>query len=100
MNETKQTLINAKALISDPKKWTQGASARTACGAETLTKSHEAVCFCSIGAIARVSTHHTFTNNAIDVFKKANDIPYISTFNDNHSHADVMEAFDKAIAAT
>ncbi len=46
-----QLLQDARALIADPKNWTQGAYARDKDGINVGTSSPQAVCFCGNGAL-------------------------------------------------
>ena len=51
----KQILLNAAAMVeADPKTWIQGTSARDAKGHITYAESHEAVCWCALGAIVKL----------------------------------------------
>jgi hypothetical protein len=89
-------LREAKALIADPKDWTQ----------EGVYKTPEG-CLCSAGAITKAvvlsNTAFSVTNDACDAIKECvrNLTPYlnITTYNDRPSttHADIMNLFDAAI---
>ena len=105
--EAAEVLRKARELISDPKRWTQGEYAKDANGLKVGPNSARAVCFCSLGAIAKVKkasagkavkskpAHILYLKMRLaDPFS-----PYIWDFNDKHTHAEVLEAFDKAIAA-
>jgi hypothetical protein len=97
-----QLLIQAKALITDPEHWTQGVYARThKDGQDTNSYHPEAVCFCSLGALHRV-TKDPLTFEAYYMAKrrlsKAMGHQSIAGFNDTHPHAEVMVAWDEAIA--
>lgn len=103
--KTSEALIQAKALIADPKNWTQGAYARNENGDRRWSNDEDAVCFCSLGAMSRVTTQLEDRNDC-----RGNDIYYfgtriletameepVSIFNDEHDHSEVMAAWDKAI---
>jgi len=98
MTTTKQTLIAARALIEKPENWTQKAMARDAIGCKVNLSNPGAVCFCALGAIDKSAPFENLFLEAIRALK-----PYmgwaIETFNDRHTHAEVLEAFDKAIEA-
>lgn len=86
----------AKELINTPERWTKGCLARTQQGDPTIVDDPDAVCFCMLGALAKVSqgqNHYTG-----EILYEELEEP-ISNFNDdeNTTHADVMAAFDRAI---
>jgi len=90
--KTSEVLKQAKALINTPDKWCQG----------TL---HFFGRSCSVGALERVLIPNGFRkalNNAaaynylVIAFGSPNGL--LSTCNDTHTHAEVMTAFDIAIA--
>lgn len=106
----KETLIAAKALIDTPDKWTTKGFARDAKG--TLLHWGDnwetATCWCSAGAIYAVDTDQV---SAVREFARA-VLPKVDAnwddelldklvgdWNDNHTHEEVMAAFDKAIEA-
>lgn len=91
--QVSEVLKAAKDLIKDPAKWTQGAY------------QNEAGCLCSLGAIARAANlpncdidRHPAAKLLLKVVEwnvpKFHNFAY---FNDDHTHTEVMEAFDKAI---
>lgn len=102
-----EALIQGKSLIQNPEHWTQGAFARNREGDRRWSNDEDAVCFCSLGAVSRV------TNRLEDrTDPQGNDIYYhithyletamgepVSTFNDEHTHTEVMAMWDKAIEA-
>lgn len=94
----KEVLIAARAKIEDPKNWTQGECARDSKGKEVHSRNERAVCWCSIGAIAHASGFYYGFDKTIAALESV--IPgSISTFNDTHTHAEVLAKFDEAIAA-
>lgn len=48
-------LVQARALLDDPRRWTTAAFARTATGSHTYGGDKNAVSWCSVGAIQRVT---------------------------------------------
>lgn len=102
MNQLAQDLRAAKALIDTPQKWTQRAFAKTADGALTTYTAEDAACFCSAGAIFRVvgdaEPRERACLDALGATMGTHrlDIP---KFNDTRTHAEVMAAWDAAIAA-
>lgn len=98
-------LKSARALIDTPEKWTKGALARDARGEQVCSRSAEAVCFCSEGAISAVTAFGEFEwlTSEGDAFKALSGaVPEGLTvyhFNDRASttHTDIMALFDRAI---
>lgn len=94
-----ELLQAAKEKINTPEKWCKGVYARLPNGMPTTSSDKEACTWCMVGALRCVSNY------------KANDLTLGKAFgvdmverlfnlNDRGSttHADVMAAFDKAIA--
>ena len=94
---TVETLKAAKALISDPAKWTRGQIARDAEGRFVRARDPEAVCWCSYGAIDRVCGKDAIAWAGATVELMNAMRGGIAMFNDNNDHAAVMAAFDRAI---
>ena len=98
-----ELLIKAKAVIADPKHWTQDVYAKDAEGRATKTLSPDAACWCSLGALEKVApgedTHSTRSAAAGYLLNVSIECGYtgIPDFNDNSSHEAVMKAWDKAI---
>lgn len=96
-----ERLRAAKALIDTPSKWMQG-------DYSDLPQNLKGSCqFCSLGAIRRtyadrgepfygdVNKSSTYLETALDELDAdEGDVP---TFNDTHTHGEVMQMFDKAI---
>lgn len=96
--KTSEVLTKAKALIENPENWIQG---------DYSSKS--GTCFCSFGAVAKVLNvcnfsshvdHHAFALKEVvqDSEKFETPSENFAAYNDRSTHAEVMEAFDKAIA--
>ena len=105
---TAETLRAARALIDAPEKWTRGFYARDTHGVLVYPTSRDAVCFCIQGALRRVVASDGFTRltedaeNAISrALLRSNWEMNPPDFNDDPetTHADVLAAFDCAIAA-
>lgn len=96
-----EQLTEAQKLIQDPKNWTKGAGARNIHNEITGTLSDDAVCWCAIGALDKISGNgraHSQTYGALYYWLEKMDIHSIAIFNDSisTSHEDVMELFDNA----
>ena len=95
-----KVLINAKSLIEDPIRWTQGAHARNSVNKPTGSISVTAICFCSLGALNRTLAKEGLGG---DIFLEAElllggAMGYdVAGFNDSATHSEVMEAWDFAI---
>ena len=101
-NKVKQALIDAKELISTPERWTQYAWSRTADGVSAGSFTEDAVCWCSIGAIRHVTKDSPYQVTGVArvlLDQEANSLGYETAieYNDEHTHAEVMALFDKAI---
>lgn len=99
-------LKKAKALISNPESWTQGAFARDKRGRNVECLSYEACCWCAIGSVLRISdsvacdSHEalSFLNIAAAVLVDyAAERRSAAQFNDLHNHQEVLNLFDTAI---
>lgn len=95
----------ARDLIADPKHWTKNAFAKDRLGFAVETESAKAVRFCSIGAVSRATfeldSRYSYPN--IDIVKTVKDALHdnmgnaVIKFNDNHTHEEVLAAWDRAI---
>ena len=107
-----ETLIKARELISDPERWTQGVYARNRSGHRVIYYESDACRFCSLGAIRRsVSETGGFDlkreMDATSILARAiagvsprkqwSSEAVVFEFNDTHTHAEVLAAFDRAI---
>lgn len=102
-------LQDARDLIADPDHWTQGYGARTAEGYNIHPTSFGATSFCAVGAVNRVTggkpnlMEPALTSLRAAVLEGApsgaRTSGPITTFNDNHTHAEVLAMFDRAIAS-
>lgn len=91
-------LRRGRERIATPDKWTKGAAARTSTGRRCMETSPRAVCWCMIGAINAELGGLGW--RAVEPAREALGVGYVPRFNDNPAttHADVLAAFDRAIA--
>jgi len=95
---TVEILKAARQVISDAKSWTQGTFARDANGKVASIRFGD--CFCSVGAIAKVTDRNLVEPcpraviEALGVRSHAE----LARFNDSHTHSEVLDLFDRAIA--
>lgn len=103
MGRMSNILRQAKSLIEDKSKWCRNAYAFTESGLRTTGYDADACKFCSIGALQRVLPLGTggapaeFTE-AVVTLDRATEGSLIHTYNDNHTHAEVMRLWDNAIS--
>lgn len=100
-----EVLKKARALIDIPEKWTKGYAARDKRDRPISFSAEGAVCFCLLGAIAKVtvgSQGGPAMASVTDFFQDLIPMPSsgIMLFNDNKftTHADIMQLLDTAIA--
>lgn len=96
MPKISERLQQGRDLITKREHWTTGVYARDIKFNPVDTKSEQAVCFCSKGALIRVlpfDENTYFTYAYLSLFMNR-----ITEFNDEHTHAEVLDAWDKAIA--
>lgn len=104
METVSQILKDARALIEDPKRWTQGAFARTATLLPIGPIQPKATCWCALGAITKVSKERTALGHRMSIaiecaiVELPDDFNSIDSFNDNTTHDKVLTLFDRAIA--
>ncbi len=98
---TLAVLKAGRALIADEKKWTRDEYALDRYGRSIEPHFKRAVCFCSAGSLSHV------TGIPIGKIEARNpawqllddETQNISEFNDTHTHAEVLAAWDRAIAS-
>ena len=95
MQTTKEILVAARAIIANEENWTQGAYAKDKDGSSIGVNCSNAVCFCSIGAIRKITM---FPFDAMKVLRNHMEDSIIA-FNDGHTHKEVLAAWDEAIAS-
>jgi hypothetical protein len=94
-----EALKAARALIADESRWTKGHMARGPYGELRDANAPEAVCWCAVGAIRKVTETDDEDTAARRLLQSA--IPsgdWIAEFNDRVNHADVLRLFDRAIS--
>jgi hypothetical protein len=101
-------LRSARNLITEPSKWTQNHFAKDENGNALLDGyAQQAVCWCSIGALEKV------VGGCVPSYDKPSQLLMkagailtgcqkynfsISAYNDSHTHQEVLNLFDTAIA--
>lgn len=89
----------ARAKIAKPEHWTQGTGARDRDGLSVSPQRANAFSFCSYGAVEAVlPAMLNGRRRAINHLKRLVPFGQLATFNDDHTHAEVLNLFDKAIA--
>lgn len=93
---TIETLEAARKLITPDGAWTQEANARGKSGKEVFIYSRYAICFCASAAIWKAGRKQVFWGplRALENAMQED----VAVFNDTHSHAEVLAAFDATIA--
>ena len=92
-----EVLIAAKDCIKTVDKWTQGTYARDGFNNEVEVDSPRATCFCAAGAVDFVvGSGAAPAWVALSYLYRAMGTP-IASYNDSHTHEDVMKKFDEAI---
>lgn len=94
-----ETLKAARDLISDPARWTQKTQARDRHGRNVDFLNDDAVCWCTLGAIAKADFDLWGKQSDADkVLRRLVPRGLVGQFNDTHTHAEVIALFDAAIA--
>lgn len=97
---TMDALIALKTLLAEPSSWTKGKPARNAEGNRIAPTSDNAVCWCLLGAIYRITyyDHNLFTVICGIMNRLVNSLG-LSTYNDDPTttHADILKLIDTAI---
>jgi len=86
--EPREILIRARKLIQDPKNWIQ-------------EHFYHNGAYCGSGALIAAGLTGAFSGNPAyeSLRKAAKTNEQFCTFNDTHTHAEVLAAFDRAIAS-
>lgn len=95
-----ETLKAMRELLSDEKRWTQGANAKDAMG----RRVHECGCYatkwCLAGAYTKIAGGMAFDDYRDFWRALCGDEGSAVDFNDTHTHAEVIAKLDDAIKAT
>lgn len=93
-----ETLKAAKEKIAEPQHWTVGALSRDRSDFPVSPASCSIACkWCAEGALASVAPG--FAHEAAwKILRDQIDVP-LHIYNDSHTHTQVLELFDKAIAS-
>jgi hypothetical protein len=92
-----QLLIAARARIADPAHWTQFAMARDSEGQSVAARSPRAVSWCMTGALSYYSDDASWWSAYLRLSTQV-DYGRLVEFGNTHTHAEVLAAFDRAIA--
>lgn len=88
-------LANARDLISQAVRWTQGAYARGSDGTSVEVNSPRAVCWCLRGAVKRVAPNrHAEIDASLLLLRHT---PRWEAFNDSHTHLQVLDLIDEVL---
>lgn len=101
MENVKSLLIAAKAVIADPKHWTQGAFARRANNLVADSASSSDACqWCAVGALRKVDPSHSdaYADALCLLSDQTPNRGLVAVFNDQVTHGQIMEIFDAAIS--
>ena len=92
-----EALKSARLKIAGEKHWTKEVAARDSQGHSIDATDKSAVCWCSLGALAAV-TKEKYPFSAALLFLYARMENEVAKYNDFHEHAEVLAAWDAAIA--
>jgi hypothetical protein len=112
ISEKTKILIKARQLISKKINWTINILARNKKGEVTATYHEDAFSFCAWGALDKIAGTNIITYNDFDDrFHARKPITYevghilqevcgqaVAPYNNNHTHEEVLQWFDDAIA--
>lgn len=98
---TLDVLRDARDLLNDPARWTQGAHARDHHGGPVGPAANAACAWCLLGALRRVARSASACDAAEDALHYMADIWDLAIWNDHpgRTHADIIAALDRAIEA-
>lgn len=96
----RQILIEARKLIEKEENWCKRHYALDGAGMSTNELFDNAVCFCALGAINRSAGELLCCEDGpVSVLTEAMGAATVHEFNDTHTHAEVLAAFDRAVEA-
>lgn len=103
---TLTTLRRARELLSESGRWVKGASARSVSNDIVHPTSKAACCWCLIGALYHVTNgdsleHEDELCSAFGMPERSACFEMLAAWNDadERTHAEVLDAFDRAITA-
>ena len=102
MREAAKLLKEAREVIRFRRRWVQGHFALDGHGNVVKPDDNAAVCWCASGAMRKVGNNNAWYSVARAALLNAVTGPNsgsLGRYNDNHTHAEVLEMFDDAIAA-
>jgi len=101
MKSPLELLVEARALIAEEDHWTRYEGTRDVNDAPVSTLSKNAVKFCGLGALDRVSfgVYRECKEIAYAELLKAAEVRSFGKFNDESLHKAVLAAYDRAIAS-
>jgi hypothetical protein len=99
MLQANDIILKVIALIENPKAWTQGVPARDVEGTSVPPNNQQACKWCMLGALTKVTATYDSWQEAMGKIRDAmqGDV-CIATFNDTHTHAEVLALLRKAAA--
>ena len=95
---TLKMLKAAREMISGRHRWIRGAVAMSIANQHVLPWEPDAVCWCSLGALQKTGAKSKLYCRSFALLAEQMDMN-VAGYNDTHTHAEVMAAFDRAIAA-
>ena len=102
--QTREVLKRARELISDENNWCKGALSRDKNGEDVWVSTEHACSWCASGAIIYAAKELGVSEKGrisiMDMMKIfIGRHQFLSQFNDNSTHAEVLAAFDRALEA-
>ncbi len=100
-------LRKTRALLKNPKRWTQNAYARNKINVPCSSTNETACSFCLLGAMWRTSVekcdYYAFQNACTELTStlRTNDNYYLTLqiYNDTHTHKEILTLLDRTIKA-
>jgi hypothetical protein len=94
-----EDLCAVRELLDRPSRWTKGAFARNDAGVVVSPLSENAVCWCLLGAMHKVTglseSRYEDLVRALDMAKPR--IPWLGCLNEYAKHEEILELIDRAI---